>query len=234
MLADLEHLIELQRLEDFVERAHATIAQHPEREKALDERAAAAKDAVAAARQRATDNQAARRVLEKDLAALQSRLSHFKDQAMEVKTNREYQAMQKEIETAQQGVREIEDRILERMLEADDLAALVKRAEADAAEVQAAVNAERQALSDEVARLQVELEQKTGARTDILAKISPDTLGVYEQVARGRKGIAMSEARNGHCSICHVRLRPQLANEVRRNDAILQCDSCQRILYFAS
>ena len=41
------------------------------------------------------------------------------------------------------------------------------------------------------------------------------------------------EARDAICTICHVRLRPQVFNNVRRNDSIIQCDSCQRILYFA-
>jgi predicted nucleic acid-binding Zn-ribbon protein len=57
-------------------------------------------------------------------------------------------------------------------------------------------------------------------------------LSTFEQVARKRNGIAVSEARDGVCTICHVRLRPQVFNTVRRNDDITQCDSCNRILYF--
>jgi predicted nucleic acid-binding Zn-ribbon protein len=42
----------------------------------------------------------------------------------------------------------------------------------------------------------------------------------------------MAEAREGLCVDCHVRLRPQVFNEVRRNDQLIQCESCTRILYF--
>ena len=42
----------------------------------------------------------------------------------------------------------------------------------------------------------------------------------------------MAEARDGTCSVCHVRMRPQVYNEVRRGDTLIQCESCQRILYF--
>ena len=42
----------------------------------------------------------------------------------------------------------------------------------------------------------------------------------------------MAEARDGLCTVCHVRLRPQVFNEARRNAGIVQCDSCTRILYF--
>jgi predicted nucleic acid-binding Zn-ribbon protein len=48
-----------------------------------------------------------------------------------------------------------------------------------------------------------------------------------------RKGIAVTMAtRDGLCSVCHVRLRPPVFQQVRANDAIIQCDSCQRILYY--
>ena len=58
-------------------------------------------------------------------------------------------------------------------------------------------------------------------------------LATFERVAKGRSGIAVAEARDAICTICHVRLRPQVFNNVRKNDSIIQCDSCQRILYFA-
>ena len=64
---------------------------------------------VAEAKARQAANQTDRRALEKDLAAVQTRLSRYKDQLMEVKTNREYHAMQHEIETAQGEVKRVED-----------------------------------------------------------------------------------------------------------------------------
>ena len=81
--------------------------------------------------------------------------------------------------------------------------------------------------------IKAELERTAGARDALAAEIDRAVLATFEQVARGRKGIAVAEARDGMCMICHVRLRPQVFNEVRRNDAIIQCDSCRRILYFA-
>ena len=57
-------------------------------------------------------------------------------------------------------------------------------------------------------------------------------LAIYDTGYSRRQGIAAAEAKDGICTICHVRLRPQVFNEVRRNEAIVQCDSCQRILYF--
>ncbi len=233
MHADLARLVRLQQIESFAEYARRTIADLPDRVAGLDARLTADRDAVEAARGHLAENQAQRRGLERDLAAVQSRLAKFRDQLMEVRTNREYQAMQKEIEVAQHEVRAIEDRILERMIEADERADDVKRAEAGLSTEQVALAEERRRLEEEAARLGVELEREMAERRTVVAELPPALLAVFEQVARGRRGIAVAEARDGLCSQCHVRLRPQVFNEVRRNDAIHQCDSCQRILYFA-
>jgi uncharacterized protein len=231
MLPDLERLIKLQQLDDFVERARRTIAEHPARAQALDDRLNTARDRVAGARQRIADGQAARRTLEKELATVQARLSKFKDQLMEVKTNREYQAMQKEIEVAQQEVRAMEDRILERMVEADELAAAARQAESARAAGQTDIDRERREMEAEVARLQDELQRSGAQRDAILAELSSAVLAMYQAVAAKRRGVAVAEARNGICTICQVRLRPQVYNDILRNDTIVQCDSCQRILY---
>jgi predicted nucleic acid-binding Zn-ribbon protein len=231
MLPDLEHLIVLQQLEDAVDHARRVIADQPDRWRSFEVRLEEANAHLAAAKQRESDGVAARRALEKDLAMQQGRLSKFKDQLMEVKTNREYTAMQKEIEVAQHETRAIEDRILERMLEADELAQGVKEAERALAAAKKAVAEERRALDDEVTRLQGELERATGERDCVLTQISPPALATYRFVA-GRRSKAVAEAREGLCTICHVRLRPQVFNDVRRNEAIIQCDSCQRIMYF--
>ena len=62
--------------------------------------------------------------------------------------------------------------------------------------------------------------------------VAAPTLALYEQVARGRKGVAVAVARDERCSECHVRLRPQVYQQIRQNNSIIQCDSCQRVLYF--
>ena len=204
----------------------------PARSQALDTRAEQARAAVESARARLTASQAERRGIEKDLAAVQGRLSKFKDQLMEVKTNREYTAMLKEIETAQAEVGSFEDRLLERMLQQDELSAAVTAAERSLAAEEKEVAAERATLERERAELEEGLERTVGARRELEAQIDPSALATFEAVARSRRGVALAEARDGICTICHVRLRPQVFNEVRRNAGIIRCDSCQRILYF--
>ena len=174
------------------------------------------------------------RHLEGDLAMIETKRKKYKEQLDTVKTNKEYQAMQKEISVAEEEVSTQETRLLERMEEADVLAAELKAAERELKAEQAEVDDARTRLDAERQAAERELAKATGERTAVTARISPEALGVFEHVARYRKGQALSEARDGTCTQCHVRLRPQVFNDVRRNDTLIQCESCSRILYYVT
>ncbi|MGH9345698.1 MAG: zinc ribbon domain-containing protein [Vicinamibacterales bacterium] len=233
MSPDLERLITLQRLELAIAEAKTRIASHPERLAAADARLHAASLAVESAKRRLTDSHDARCVLEKDAAVYQGRLTKFKDQLSAVKTNREYQAMQHEIATAQQELGAVEERVLERMMEGDALAAEVKRAETMLATTRQEVDAEKQGLAEELVTTGRTLEDATAARAAIVEELPKPLVALFEQVARARKGVAICTAtRDGLCSVCHVRLRPPVFQQVRHNDTIVQCEVCHRILYY--
>jgi len=138
-----------------------------------------------------------------------------------------------EIETAQNDIRGREDRILEIMMETDELNAGLKKSEAELKTAEKEIAAERAALEAETGTLKTEIDKATGERQKLASEIDRRVLSTFEQVAKNRRGVAVAEAKDGHCTICHVRLRPQVFNEIRRNASIIQCDSCQRILYFA-
>jgi hypothetical protein len=232
MLADLQFLIQLQELDTTADRLRRRIADLPAVQTALDERLAALTGTVAAVKDRMSVSQTARRDVEKDLAAVQGRLSKYKDQLMEVKTNKEYHAMQTEIGAAEELVRRQEDLLLDRMEEAETHAAELKAAEAALHTGQADVTSERRQLDAERTAIEAQLETTTRERVQIALGVSESALTLFEHVSKHRKGFAMSAARDGHCTQCHVRLRPQVYNEVRRNETLIQCESCSRILYF--
>jgi hypothetical protein len=231
--SDLQHLIQLQDLDLTAERLRRRTADLPSVHAAMEARVNERNAALDAVKARLAANQTARRDIEKDLAAVQARLSKYKDQLMEVKTNKEYQAMQTEISAAEGNVRALEDRLLDRMEETDALTAELKAAESGLQSEEAEVARERQALDAERVQLDRDLEQNATDRRQAAADISPAALALFDHVAKHRRGVALSEARDGHCTQCHVRLRPQVFNDVRRNDSLIQCESCSRILYFA-
>ena len=152
MSPDLERLIELQQLESAIAEARAHDRRAPAA--AGRRRRAADRGHAARSRPRSSASKTTRRrgaTLEKDAAVYQGRLTKFKDQLSAVKTNREYQAMQHEIETAQNDLGAVEEKVLERMMEADALAADVKQAEAALAAQQKEIDAEKKALAEELA-----------------------------------------------------------------------------------
>lgn len=233
MSPDLQRLIQLQHLETVIAEAKASIAIHPQRLAALDSRLLEAKEALESVKEQLKKSNDRRRELEKDAALYQGRLTRFKDQLSAVKTNREYQAMQHEIATAQSDLGAVEEKVLEQMIAADDLNAAAKKGEAALAAQSKEIEAERKALNDELAATETSLKQSTEARAALLKALEPRLVALFEQVAKARKGVAICSAtRDGSCSVCHVRLRPSVFQQVRHNDAIVQCESCQRVLYW--
>jgi uncharacterized protein len=232
MNADLERLITLQKLDSTAADARKRLAAEPEHEQVLEARLETARQQVADAKEKLAANKNARAALEKDVAMHQGRLSKFRDQAMAVKTNQEFAAVQHEIAFAQTEIKKIEDAILERMMDGDDLAAGLKASEAQLAAETKAVEADRRATSVAHGEMESALERITVERAALIAGLNKDVLAMFEAVSRKRNGVAMSEARGGVCTICHVRLRPQVFNTVLRNESILQCDHCNRILYY--
>ena len=231
MHPDLDRIIALQKLVSAAHDAERRLADEPEHAKALEARLETASERVKTAKARLAENQNARRTVEKDVAVHQGRLSKFREQAMAVKTNQEYHAVQKEIGFAQGEIKTLEDQILERMVEADDLTALVKHDDTDLATEQKAVDADRRAMASELVATRSSLERIAAERAEVVRGLNPQVLATFELVLRRRNGVAVAQARDGICTLCHVRLRPQVFNTILRNDQIVQCDHCQRILY---
>src|SRR5262245_3022044 len=203
MHADLERVIALQRLDTAASAARKTLAEAPEREKAFETRLAEAKQRAADARTKLAANQDARRAIEKEVAVHQGRLSKYRDQAMAVKTNQEYHAIQHEIAHAQGEVKKYEDEILEHMVEADDLTAAIKAAEASLATEQKTIDTDRRKMQTEAVEIEKSLDALGEERAAIVAAMDKRVLATYELAASRRQGIAVAEARDGICTICH-------------------------------
>jgi len=229
---DVDRLIRLQALDSRVAEARRLQTSIPETQRALDQKLDGARAAVDAAKEQQAANQTSRRALEKEVAAVQTRLTRYKDQLMEVKTNREYHAMQHEIETAQGEVKRVEDQMLELMVAADDLSATVKSAETSLKTAEQDITRERADLDKQLGASAAVLEETLAKRRALAAELPQNVLEQYEIVAKGRRGVAVAEARAERCTECHVRLRPMIYSEVRHNKTLVQCDSCQRFLYY--
>jgi predicted nucleic acid-binding Zn-ribbon protein len=232
MHSDLQNLIRLQKLDLAADEARRIVGSAPDRIAALDALLHAAQDALASGRARKAENEEERRAVEKDRAAIRARRSKYQDQTMEVKTNREFHAIQKEIEAADHEIARLDDRDLELMVAADDIAAAIKAAETGLKQADKDIAAERSAIEAQVESAKSSLESLASERSTVAGALPPDVLNLFEGLSRTRKGIATAEAKDGLCTACNVRIRVQTAGLVRRNDSIIQCESCKRILYY--
>jgi predicted nucleic acid-binding Zn-ribbon protein len=115
---------------------------------------------------------------------------------------------------------------------AETSAAELKAAEQALKAEQAEVAAEQKTLDARHVELEQEIARLSGERQSVVGSLSKEVLSLFERVAHGRRGVAVAEAKDGLCTVCHVRLRPQVFNDARRNDSIIQCESCTRILYY--
>lgn len=234
MLADLERLIQLQDIESRAAVASKAIAEAPGRIAALDALLQSATATLAAARQSLEDNKTSRRSIDKDLISAQQRQEKYKEQLMAVKTNDEYRAMQHQIEAVGVEVGQQEERVLVNMMEADEVNAAIKKAEAALKAAEVKVAAERTAIEDETKTHQATVAECTASRATIVASMeNTGAIETFQRIAKVR-GTAVARAEGERCTICQVRLRPAVFAEVRKNDHIVQCDSCQRILYFVA
>jgi predicted nucleic acid-binding Zn-ribbon protein len=231
MNSDLKQLIRLQRIDLSIQEIRVSIDRFPGISKALDAKLASAKAALTSANERSKTVQANRKKYEGEVGTLEAKISKYREQMMSVKTNTEYRALQTEIEHTQAAIRQVEDNILAMMMEAETVQAEIKNAEAQLKADQQAVDRERKALEEENRKEMGALESYIRERRDIEGSVSTDLLPRYERVRKARSGIAVSPARDSVCEVCQVRIRPQVFQEIRKNDKIIACDACQRILY---
>jgi predicted nucleic acid-binding Zn-ribbon protein len=234
MLEALTSLIALQALDTAADAARKRIGEMPAQEKALDKTIADARAVVDAVKARLTENETSRRALEKETALIDGRMAKFEDHKASVKTNQEFHALNHEIEVAQASKATLDDQVLELMSAAEDLVAQRKEAEATLAAVTAEADKQRGVLRAERATLDAELARLTGERKAATPSIPAPALAKYEQILKNRKGVAVSAMVNGICTGCHVRLRPNVEQQVRKGDALTQCDNCQRILHYVA
>jgi predicted nucleic acid-binding Zn-ribbon protein len=231
MHPSLEHLIRLQQLETDAGERKRRLADLPARVMKADAAVAAAKAAREAVAAQVAENTASRRAADRELGVVQARLTKYKDQLMEVKTNKEYTTMQHEIATAEDGVRGFEDQILTLMMSADELAASLKAADAAVAAEERTAAAVRSDVETERGRLEAELAGLTSTRAAIEQQMSPEYVRLFNDGVATRRGVAVSAIRDGHCEACQVTVRPQQIMQARRGDDIVLCESCKRILY---
>jgi uncharacterized protein len=231
MHADLTKLLELQRTDAEISRLNQEIAELPKRVAEIEAKLAGHLADVEKAKLAAKANEQSRRKNEGDIQALQQKISKYRDQMLAVKTNDEYRALGNEIKFTEETIHALEDKILESMIQSEDLDKNIKGAEKALAIERAEVEREKKEARDRTAEDQAALKQLEPQRAGLREGLDEGILRQYDRVLKQR-GSALAEVRDQICQACHVMLRPQVYNEVRAGEKLLSCDYCGRIFYF--
>ena len=232
MHPDLKAVVEVQQLDQQVAELTVLIDSLPKQIQTLQSQLDDFIHAHEERKKRLAANLKERKELEGEVKVIQEKITKHKDQLYQVKTNEQYKAMLKEIEGEEGNIRKIEDQILEKMIEAEDIQEHIREAAARLEGEKARVAAEIKHLQDERQKDLDEREHVQARRKELAAAVSESVLATYERLRTYRTGAAVAEVRDGLCTACNVRLRPQVYNEVRRGDAVLTCENCSRILFY--
>ena len=231
MLPDLQNLMELQVADKEIARLREEVAALPKRVAVIEEKLAATRAKLEKAKAATKADEASRKKFESTIQDLQAKISKYRDQSLAVKTNDQYKALLTEIQFAEQEIRANEDKILDLMVNAEARDKDVKAAEAELKAETAEIEKEKNEARERTAEDEKQLAEWNGKRDKLRAAVSPDVLRRYERVLKFR-GSGLSEVRDQKCMACRVMLRPQTYNEVRTGTTVIECESCQRILYF--
>lgn len=166
-----------------------------------------------------------------DLEANDERLGASRAKINQVANTREYNALEKEIETLRKLRAQLEEEQLQLREAVDDFAADVKEKEAKLAGLQGQIDDEESEVGDQSADAEKRVAKLRTARDKIKKDLPKAAVRRYEFISTRRPGLVVVPARAGVCTGCNMMLPPQLFNDVQRGDRILQCPNCQRIIF---
>ena len=231
MLPDIDKLLELQVADKEIRRLQDEVAALPKRVAVIEQKLAGTKAQLERAQSAAKGDETNRKKFEAAIKDLQGKISKYRDQSLDVKTNEQYKALLHEIQFAEQEIRLNEDRILEVMVNVEAREKEVKAAEAELKAETAEIEKEKEDARKVTAEDQKKLAEWNAKRDGLRQGISEDILRQYERVAKFR-GTGLAEVRDHKCMGCQVMLRPQTYNEVRNGEKVMICESCSRIYYY--
>jgi hypothetical protein len=165
-----------------------------------------------------------------DLKAADEKVSKYSVQLYSAKTNEQYKAFLKEIESQKKQKSQIEDRMIVLLEETEALEQKRRAAEKNAAQLAAESERKIGALESEQARLDAAIAERRSSHEEILGALPTDLLRLYRRILERKGGIAVVSTVGERCNGCFNPVPPQRMVEVRRQDRVYTCEACGRIL----
>jgi len=232
MLPVVEQLLVLQDRDMRLAQLKAELARLPVERETAAERLTTESGKLAGLRDRLRHLEADRKKLEIDADSRRAQVDKYRVQLNQIKSNTEYQALLKEIARAEEAIREVEDRELELMEEAEQTRPAVKQEQDFLQEVTAKVETQQGELQRRETLIRQELGTLQVERAELAEQVEEGVRGRYERLLRSKGDAALVPVRNGNCGGCHLNLPPQVAHDAKTGGELTSCDYCGRILYY--
>ncbi len=173
-----------------------------------------------------------RKSLESSLKDAETKVTKLKERIPEIKTNKEYHALLKEISSAEKEKSDLEEKILILLVKMDELKA--KRSENDQVvkEEEKKFTNEKETIEKDFNKLAGMLQELESEKAGIIPEMDSKLLAEYKRLLDAKKGLAIVSVQDEHCLGCHMRIPPQVFAEIKKNEKIIYCMNCKRILYW--
>jgi hypothetical protein len=232
MLQDLVLALRLQALDRKIASLETGIATLPKHIAEIEKRLEVHKRRLEADRSALAVNVRDRKKMEGDIQIHQGKMTKLREQMAAAKTNEHYQAFQKEIAFLEGEIRKCEDRIIVLMEQSEPLDKAVKAAEISLKTEEADVNAEKVNARDRTSVDQKASAELKAERKTIAEQMTGKIYTEYERVRKKTKNTPIADATDGRCNACQIALRPQFFQDLRKQDQIMFCESCSRMLTY--
>ena len=228
----LSLLIRLQECDSMLAGLSAKKNSLPEKLQKIDEEFQRFKENISQSAMRYEKLKTEREENELKVKKISEAMARSKEKLLDVKTNKEYQAMLKEIETAETSLGELESQIIILMEEMDELSAQVKQDQETLKQAEKNYLDDEKIIEEKLSSVDAESDEWNRKRLALQKNIPEDLLALYEKIRKRNQGVGVIPVWKAVCSGCHMNIPPQLYNELQRSSDLLSCPSCHRIMYF--
>lgn len=171
-----------------------------------------------------------RRQHERDLEAVQEKITKYQSQLHSVKTNKEYDALQHEIQTQKGTISVHEDAILQIMTDTEEVGETLEAARSEMEATIKRIKKESSILKKKLASVDSDIAVKDDERERMARRIEPRVINVYNRIRRKVRGVAVVSIKKEACGGCFNIIPLQAISEVRLMTRLITCQGCGRIL----
>lgn len=231
MKESLLRLLDLQHIDSEIDNLRRSQKEFPIRIAEIERVMGEARQQIEQKKGTLVDLEKNRRFLEGELELITVDLKKHQDRLNEVKTNREYDALQHEIEALQSRIDEHETGILEGIEQNEDLEARLGEEEEIHKEQETEQLGEIRGLKSQLDSVEGDIQERESRRKAIEEQIERRALSAYTRIrAVVKGGVAVVKVLKGSCGGCYRQLAPQRRVEVRAQERVIRCENCGRIV----